>query len=212
MELKCARCGELKWEGDFLKRNQSLPYSKANVRCCRECNRESNKNRYHSNPEVKRKQTAASKAWVVAHPARVKERQDRFASENPENQRARNKVAHMIRRGYWTRQPCDVCGTAVGIEAHHDSYAEAHWTTVRWLCKDHHEKWHMIIDPVKKPMLSGLDEVEEMRAKYQDLFAQSNALREQARQLKKEADALELRTWTEVQIKAHELFQTFASQ
>lgn len=46
-----------------------------------------------------------------------------------------------IRKGYLMRQPCEVCGTEINVEAHHDDYDKP--LDVRWLCKTHHAEHHL---------------------------------------------------------------------
>ena len=40
------------------------------------------------------------------------------------------------------RQPCEVCGGTVKVDAHHDDYGKP--LEVRWLCRSHHNKHHQI--------------------------------------------------------------------
>jgi hypothetical protein len=57
---------------------------------------------------------------------------------------ARRAVARALRSGALQPQACEMCGHH-RVEAHHDSYAEDDWLTVRWLCKQHHAAEHTII-------------------------------------------------------------------
>ena len=53
---------------------------------------------------------------------------------------ARNYLQNMIKQGYITRLNCEVCGSDVNIEGHHDDYTKP--LDVRWLCKTHHAEHH----------------------------------------------------------------------
>lgn len=43
-------------------------------------------------------------------------------------------------RGDLTPQPCQRCGDAVGVHAHHDDYSQP--LAVMWLCPKHHRERH----------------------------------------------------------------------
>lgn len=53
---------------------------------------------------------------------------------------ARDLVNSEIRKGFLIPQPCEVCGTSLSIEAHHDDYSKP--LHVRWLCVIHHREHH----------------------------------------------------------------------
>lgn len=65
----------------------------------------------------------------------------------------KTKACSMVRRavfnGSLVPQPCEICGTVLKVEAHHDDYNEP--LKVRWFCKEHHEVLHIGITtlPVK---------------------------------------------------------------
>lgn len=210
MEFTCKWCSEIKPEDAFVRRDPKKPYSDGNIRCCKACNTKRNRERYKV-PEIRDKQLAANDKWRKENPEKMDEYIREFNQRTPRNMKARNKVGSMIRSGYWTKQPCEICGTWEWVEAHHDSYAEEHWTTVRWLCKTHHEKWHQVLDPVKGPILEEpLAKVIGLRKEHDEIQKQMAVLRKQALALKQEADALDLKAWTEVQLVAAPLFkQTF---
>jgi hypothetical protein len=209
MDLLCKWCKEIKPEDLFIKRVTSEPYSQSNVRCCRECSAAYQRERY-KNPVIKAKQLRATKAWLKAHPERVEGYTRKFLEKRPNNLRARNKVAHNLRRGYWKKKPCEVCSSMTQVEAHHDSYAEPHWETVRWLCKDHHEQWHQRLNPVKNQILEEpIVRVEKLRDEAAELQKQITAMRDRHRDLHAQANALELSTWNKVIEAAQPMFDEF---
>lgn len=60
---------------------------------------------------------------------------------NPEKYKARNAVGNALRDGRLTKQPCRICGSKVGVQAHHTSYSRP--LDVLWECfKCHREKEH----------------------------------------------------------------------
>ena len=207
MEYTCKWCNEIKPEHDFIRRDPKAPYSDSNIRCCKSCNQARNRERY-KDPDIRAKQLKANGEWRKANPDKMGVYAKDFIARNPNNLKARSKVGHMIRRGYWTQQPCEVCGSSDYVEAHHDSYAEAHWTTVRWLCKQHHEEWHQHLDPLKAPILEEpLAEVVRLRDEHDAIQRQMADLRKQAQAIKKQADEIEFDAWSKAQKIAIDLFR-----
>jgi hypothetical protein len=49
-------------------------------------------------------------------------------------------VSNAITAGKLTRGPCEACGAAENVEAHHDDYAKP--LDVRWLCRPDHAAHH----------------------------------------------------------------------
>lgn len=209
MELLCKWCKETKPEDLFVKRVTTDPYSQRNVKCCRECWSVYQKRRYQ-NPGLRAKQLKANAKWRKAHPDQMARYAKKHSDASPNQVRARNKVRYNVRAGLWQRRPCEVCAS-MNAEAHHDSYAEPHWETVRWLCKEHHEKWHMIIDPLKNEILEEpIAEVESIRQEAIETQARITALRDKHRELLARADALELSTWNKVVETVQPLYENFA--
>jgi hypothetical protein len=59
---------------------------------------------------------------------------------DPAKQKSRKMAANAIRDGRLVRQPCEVCGTVSGVQAHHDDYDRP--LDVRWLCQSDHMAAH----------------------------------------------------------------------
>jgi hypothetical protein len=66
----------------------------------------------------------------------------RQAERWPERDYARRTVNYEIRMGRLVRQPCEKCGTADRVHAHHDDYSKP--LSVRWLCRTHHDEHHRL--------------------------------------------------------------------
>jgi hypothetical protein len=78
-----------------------------------------------------------------------------YASNKPWNERNREKylahksVANAIKRGILKKKPCEVCGTAKFVHAHHDDYSKR--LEVNWLCPKHHKERHAML-ALREPM------------------------------------------------------------
>jgi hypothetical protein len=59
-------------------------------------------------------------------------------AKHPEKTKANRAVYNALQGGRLTRGPCEVCGTTVRVQAHHDDYSKA--LDVRWLCFTHHRE------------------------------------------------------------------------
>lgn len=198
MELLCKWCGETKQDVEFVKREASKPYSQSNVRNCKECNATRNRLRYQD-PDIREKQLRANAKWRNEHREEMEKYTKKFYEKRPDQQRARNRVGYLVRSGILERQPCCVCGSEVQVEAHHDSYAKEDWDRVRWLCKDHHEEWHSVIDPLKKKVLGDrLQESERLRTEAKDVLKEVHRLRTLARSNLARAEAMEHESWRDV--------------
>lgn len=53
---------------------------------------------------------------------------------------ARNQVHLAIEADMLMREPCEICGVVVAVEAHHEDYAKP--LEVHWLCRPHHRRLH----------------------------------------------------------------------
>lgn len=63
-----------------------------------------------------------------------------WAYDQPARRAAHKAVEYALKRGDLTPQPCERCGDAVGIHAHHDDYSQP--LAVMWLCPKHHRERH----------------------------------------------------------------------
>ena len=69
---------------------------------------------------------------------RPKYKQQRMRQQKryPEKHRAHYAVSNALRSGRLTKQPCAICGSSTGLQAHHEDYAKP--LEVIWLCIQHH--------------------------------------------------------------------------
>jgi hypothetical protein len=63
-----------------------------------------------------------------------------WESKNPEKRSAHREVEYAIKTGKLFRQPCERCGEAERVQAHHDDYSKPF--EIMWLCQRHHRERH----------------------------------------------------------------------
>lgn len=63
-----------------------------------------------------------------------------WRERNPDKRRAHVIVGNAVRSGRLVRQPCSVCGSSSGVDAHHPDYSKP--LDVVWLCETHHAEQH----------------------------------------------------------------------
>lgn len=63
----------------------------------------------------------------------------KYRENNRIKQRASNKVAYYLRKGYIKKEPCAICGSK-DTEAHHPDYNYP--LKIIWLCHKHHYEIH----------------------------------------------------------------------
>ena len=156
---KCFKCGAEKGLSDFYKHPKMKD---GRVGKCKECNkadvianrldkvdyyREYDKRRSHDPKRILarggRLDGRLHSHVPKDHPAYAKigssdSRINRI--REPKKHKARAKVSYAIRTKQLFRGSCEVCKTEKNIHAHHDDYAKP--LNVRWLCAEHHKKWH----------------------------------------------------------------------
>jgi Fe-S-cluster-containing hydrogenase component 2 len=130
----CFKCGIFKPIGEFYGHKRMAD---GHLNKCKGCTKKDVKDHYASCP-----------AAVVATErkrSRSPERRAKKLAYNRDRRRrlrvkiiAHDAVSRAIHRGRLVRQPCEVCGTNQGIEAHHDDYSRP--LDVRWFCFKHHRE------------------------------------------------------------------------
>ena len=110
------------------------------VNKCKECNKKDVRNNREKNIDYYRD-----------YDRKRGSRQDKdylkkYRALNPIKNKARALVNYAIRIGHIKKQPCEICGTKIMIEAHHYDYAKP--LDVNWLCHIHHQEWHKNNEPI----------------------------------------------------------------
>ncbi len=72
--------------------------------------------------------------------AAKKRASEKWQEKSPIKRAAHILTGNRLRDGKITKAPCEVCGAADFVHAHHDDYARP--LDIRWLCPDHHRQWH----------------------------------------------------------------------
>ena len=72
----------------------------------------------------------------------------KWDDKNRKKTRAKGRANSAIRAGKIDRQPCERCGTDIGIHAHHEDYSKP--LEVVWLCTAHHGERHREINEEKR--------------------------------------------------------------
>ena len=132
----CFKCGVTKPLSEFYAHPLT---SDGLLGKCKECTKaDSMANRYANIDRVR--EYDRYRAKLPDRKEKVAEYQRRGREKNPGKDRARRMLNYHLRAGNITRQPCEVCGSIDGIEAHHDDYSRP--LNIRWLCFRHHRMEH----------------------------------------------------------------------
>jgi hypothetical protein len=138
----CIACKETHPLTEF---NKSAKAADGRQSYCRGCNRRAVA-AYAATDKGKASNRRRAAAYAATDKGKAAKRR-RAASErltNPEKRVARSAVAHAITAGQLVRGPCEVCGTTVNIDGHHEDYSKP--LDVNWLCRKHHKERHREID------------------------------------------------------------------
>lgn len=93
-----------------------------------------------------RKEGVKERAARYKH--RDRERIQKFRANHPEKARAHSKTMNAIRAGILKPKPCQRCGFAFGIQAHHEDYSKP--LEVIWLCIKCHGERHREINEERR--------------------------------------------------------------
>jgi len=97
----------------------------------------------------KRGQLPHRKAAVRARAHRYAGKyKDAFTEANPEKRAAHVAAGNAIRSGRLKALPCERCGYAVGVQAHHEDYSKP--LDVIWLCTRCHGERHREINEERR--------------------------------------------------------------
>jgi ribosomal protein S27AE len=149
----CTKCGEVKPRGEFQSRkNRPSPRSH-----CKSCATKYANQRYarkrealghkvgekRSDPETWSSVDRASAEWKKRNKERVNNRVRDYRRKFPERARAREAVQTALNSGRLVKaKECEMCGRAVRLTGHHDSYEVERRLVVIWLCGKCHAFIH----------------------------------------------------------------------
>jgi len=148
----CFKCKQTKSVNDFY-RHPGMGDGRLGK--CKECtksdvkkNRANKAERYREYDRMrylrdKWRKDAATK-WQKDNPGEAAEAGRRWAERNREKRSAHHVVSNAVRDGMLTRGPCEICGTNIGVQAHHEDYSRP--LDVVWLCHVHHGERHREIN------------------------------------------------------------------
>lgn len=157
----CRRCGEVKPLDKFYEHPQMAD---GHLNVCTACICAQTKARREANIERVRaydrqrgqspeRKAANRKRYRkdIADPekrARIREQASAWAERNAQKHQAHMIVRNAIKAGTLKVQPCERCGFALGVQAHHEDYSKP--LEVVWLCKTHHGERHREINEEKR--------------------------------------------------------------
>lgn len=135
MLRKCSDCKKEKTLDSFHKLKGGFQYM------CKDCHQRYYKNRY---PNKRQAILEISSQYRKSEKGKSVMRKciEEWRERNPLKRKAHIAVTNAIYSGRLKKKPCEECGKTRNIDAHHDSYEKEHWLDVRWLCKEHHIKFH----------------------------------------------------------------------
>lgn len=138
----CRGCGVEKPLGEYYKHPQMAD---GHLHYCKVCRNEYMKNRPRDVLRAidrRRNQKPARKEYMTR-----KARERRAA--NREQYKAHIAKNNALRAGKIVWQPCEVCGCAEFVHAHHDDYTKP--LDVVWLCARHHAERHRLLSAERIP-------------------------------------------------------------
>jgi hypothetical protein len=80
----------------------------------------------------------------------------RYKEKNPHKVIAHSAIYNAIIAGKLKREPCEICGSTLSIQGHHEDYANPY--DVIWLCIQHHKDLHqnkLSLNPKFTPPANG---------------------------------------------------------
>ena len=167
---KCSKCGNCLPLDSFYTRSEGKRYKSACKDCTNqkardmypehkpklilarakyyEANKEQIKKKhaeYRRSERGKESQKKATKKFMSTEKGRLSARMayNKWQKNNRYKRRAHWAVKSAIKAGKLIRKPCEVCGTIVDVNAHHEDYSKPF--DINWLCMKHHTFLHRTI-------------------------------------------------------------------
>lgn len=140
----CSVCKEKKSLDEFGKRAASKDGLNAS---CKDCSKLRDQKRYRkeaSYRSLKHKEYMQTEEGKKAHAAAIV----KWRSLNSLKRAAHVLVGNRVKNGHLIKQPCQMCGTELGVQAHHDDYSRP--LDVMWLCVIHHKARHSFLNYIQQ--------------------------------------------------------------
>ena len=146
---RCIKCGAMRPLSDFYKHKAMKD---GHLNKCKECtkkdvkeNRENNLEYYKEYDRIRdqseeRKEMKRRYQQTEAGKESIKKSHKKWIENNRKKRNAQIKVGNAIRDGKLIKQPCEICGNAEKVVAHHCDYDKP--LEVMWLCPKCHTAWH----------------------------------------------------------------------
>lgn len=156
----CKTCGEEKDESEFYPSKTSKGGIMVRCRkCVYKANYASSKRRKTEMlPEqvvaLRKKNSAATRAYYQRHPGKAVEAQRRYFQKNRDREKVKNRLTYAIKAGKVLRAPCFVCGCEE-VHGHHADYSQP--LQVVWLCNEHHWETHRMAKAIDKAAQSAVN-------------------------------------------------------
>lgn len=153
----CIKCGITKPLSEFYKHSRMKD---GHLGKCKECarldsrtNREKNLERVMEYDRNRPNKAERNEALKKSHKERwrsdesfresVKASKRKWVINNPLKRKAQNAANSALKSGLLVRKTrCESCGEDKPLHKHHESYEEAHWLIVVWLCSQCHKDAH----------------------------------------------------------------------
>lgn len=138
MMKQCFKCGAYKELDDFYKHRQMAD---GHLNKCKQCTKnDASQNRAENHEYYLVYDRIRYDVQGFRGNKRSIEEQRHYkrdwSKKNKQKRNAHNKVKRAIEKGILTKQPCGICGSIDGVEAHHEDYNKP--LDVKWLCSYHH--------------------------------------------------------------------------
>lgn len=130
---KCFKCGENKPLSEFYKHAQMKD---GHLNKCIQC---AKKDVHYHRHESEYREKVLAYDRARGNRQNLKDLQE-YRAKYPKKYKAHCLINNAIKSKKLFREPCEICGSEF-THGHHDDYDKP--LNVRWLCSEHHHKWHL---------------------------------------------------------------------